>query len=191
MTEVPWTHRRSKWADDKRWKALLEKVAEMSRDGMHVSSYRGSPMEGEKTVYCMAAFYIKDSDYSEREMYLLSCDESLVVKTEGPWIDSGDQYWPVMAKRDEDVGNALITEAYEHYLIQKDSAKPGQGDGFGGSEFRIQYFGHEWSRLVEWVSHWQIAEMSRDPLIISHNLWGQGTIPPRHRHLFKPNCKIL
>jgi len=94
-------------------------------------------------------------------------------------------------------GHALITPEYMHYTVHKDSANPGQGDGFGGAEFRIE--------LLLSTAYWDLEKLGfrvkilgdaldagTDRYILeTQNLWQQGTIPERHRHLFTPNCRIL
>jgi hypothetical protein len=207
VDERPWTHRKSKWAGDRRWAAILAKVDEISLT--KPMAMRGSAMESERSgaaasrVYCKAVFYT-DRTVTEKEMYLIEAyydwNDEVVVKLDGPYDDSSDDYWLNMAERDKREGNGLITEDYYHYTVHPNSAKPGQGDGHGGAEFKFRILDNGLAarlmanKKLNVDYHMAVGDRTFENsywYVTTRNLWAQSCIPRKHRHLFKPNVRPI
>jgi hypothetical protein len=121
----------------------------------------------------------------------LNARNELYVTIEGPYVDSDDDYWLDMVEQDRN-GNALITERYTHYTVGPDSIKPGAGDGFGGWQFRVQLLTPLLDAHVLENKGLKIERLEEGQFVLTtRNLWQQGVIPTAHRHLFRPNCKVL
>ena len=171
---------------DPKWLKVLAKVDEIGRKpGYRFSTRSAALYDGQKKwTYCHAKFYV-DEELREQELYIISSNGTR-VDVEGPFDDSSDQYWMEQLK---DQSNVLITSDYKHYRVHPDGAN--SPAGFGGSQFRIRYFGKDWEKLKANVSIFDIDPETEQPIIRTRNLWMQSAIPKKHQHLFEPNCKIL
>ena len=206
---LPWTHRKSKWADDKRWKAILDKVDEMAKK--FPRSMRGPAMETEGSgaakpvVYCKAVFY-DDKTCTQKSMYLISAHENtvkfrgplgaIIVEVDGPYEDAADDYWQARAEFDK-TRAAVITADWVHQTVYLDRTSDSDLAGFGGAEFRFDLLTLETvSRFKEFglkIESTQMRGGATDAYtiytLVSHNVMWQGVIPAKHRHLFKVNAK--
>lgn len=209
VEEVPWPQQKSKYADDKRWKAILEKVEEMSKDTP--MSMRGQAMESEahpnkSVVTCKAVFY-DDKTCTSKSMYLISAYENtvkfrgelgaIIVEVDGPYEDADDAYWTAMADSE---GNAIITPDWTHYTISKDNPEAVRhgGGGFGGAEFRFEI--ESMTVVQELIKCGLDVKKAKDEyaefeqitwILTTRNCWHQGVIPRKHRHLFKVNAEMV
>lgn len=199
---VPWTHTPSKWAEDKRWAAILAKVEEMQQGGLPMLR-RGVAMESRDTLYCHVTFYDSRA-LEEKSLYIISAHENgskhklhpgeINVQVEGPYADAGDDYWREQASIDERSDRCcIITDEYVHYTVRPDVK---QFAGFGGAEFRFKLLDIEDIGYYErqGIQVEREDESSSDAgyvgVVISHNVWYQGKIPMKHRYLFKPNATM-
>jgi hypothetical protein len=201
--EIPWTHRPSKWVGDERWKLILDKVAEMC-DGPNAEyrmSSRGAPMESEGRepwVYCILKADRRDTpDDGTHEVFKIGAgrtriNSELVLEVEGPWLDSADWYWIPMVEQCK--GRRIVTEDWVHRTVHKDdpeAVRRGAG-GHGGAEFRFLIDPSDLTKFTsQGIQATKGPENSGKDMIITHNCWYQGVIPPKHRHLFKVNAEMV
>ena len=84
-------------------------------------------------------------------------------------------FWVRMAGQDLEAANkerTIVTSKYSHYRIVADESGPAKFRGSYGRSF-----------IVTWL------DPDRAPSVTA-NLWSQGTVPERWRHMFKPNAEI-
>jgi hypothetical protein len=116
---------------------------------------------------------------------------TIETRIDGPFEDNDDAYWLEVAEHDK-TRVALVTPEYQHFVVVSDSAQP--NGGMGGAEYRIVITNDSDAEYMQ-AANLQIEDCSYDGedwyLLTTHNLWGQGVIPPKHRHLFQVNCKVL
>jgi hypothetical protein len=142
----------------------------------------GEPIDGYRPTYV----FIVEAYYNH--------NKSLVTKLDGPYEDSHDEYWIGMRRGDND-RPYIVTHDWVHETISKDSPNPGQGDGFGGREFKLELLNKETAeRFKKAGLKVEFTPNDEDPsgaILTTRNRWHQGVIPPKHRHLWTPNAKHL
>lgn len=186
---------------DPLWKAILAKIDELEKEGYRLSSrslgwshqFNENHPQQMMTVY--KAYAPGDTEHCVRQVFVIEASEpstymrnqSIHVTVDGPYEDSSNQFWKNTLK--DDKGRVfLVTEDWHHYVVEPDSRSPGPGDGFDGRLFTVEYTGNP-----EFLRQKRIKfEENDDKIIIfGRNVWSQGTIPPKHRHLWNINAKIL
>jgi hypothetical protein len=215
FTEVEpdsWVLRASKWKDDERWMAIIRKVREMCEQpgSPHRMRMRGSAWESEPSgarkpwVHCKLEVTKRDApDDGTYEMFILSAGPSsfhrdngkIQVDVDGPYIGYSKDYW------EKQIGNprAIITPDWVHRTVHKDDPEAVRhgGGGHGGAEFRFKI------ESLEMVQRMTMNGIKVEPynapgegeqqfwVVVTHNCWYQGVIPPQMREHFKINAEMV
>lgn len=179
------------------WPAILQEHERLQATGLR-TSVRGAGYRLNNSMLCIATYYPSLNDTTKHVYHItawLNLKGEIEVKSEGPFIDSANQYWDEMLKRDSDEGNAIVTADFQHYTIHPDSKNPGWGDGHGGSlfEFKIDnvFVAERFIKAglnVEKV--WLDGERPYW-ILRSRNVWSQNNIPMAHRSKFPVNAELL
>jgi hypothetical protein len=187
-------------------KAVLDKVAEIDQDGIHKMSSRGAILEGHNSKVCISKFY-RDPEYSETDVFVISAYRNrsgeIIVRVEGPYDDTNDEYWLSMAEYDKDRKNvAIITPDWVHRTVSKGELNY-EFAGHGGSEFRFKILGSNAdTKALLYRGQGLTVEIEQDPMklgelhrweyiLVTRNCWYQGKIPKKHRHLFAINAEMV
>jgi hypothetical protein len=177
---------------------ILDKIDKIGRDGVHVFSGRGTAMtDPNGTVYCIAKFY-NSADLNTQDVFVISVHQypsyhkfrgQLHLEVKGPYEDSSDDYWIACAEHDKN-RRAIITEDWTHRTVSKD-VRDRDLAGHGGAEFRFKV-------NQETAERFEAAGLKVDSeradgtrILTTRNVWYQGVIPPKHRHLFKVNAEMV
>lgn len=186
---------------DPLWVAILEKIQDIEKQGYQPSSrsvaythqYNENHPKSMITIY--KAYASDDTEHCVRQVFVIEAREpsnyerakNIHVSVEGPYDDSDDVFWQGNSKADKN-RVFLVTDTWNHYTVDQDRRDPGPGDGFGGRLFTVEYTG-----TAEFLRQKRIKFEKKDDKIVifSRNVWSQGTIPPKHRHFWSINAKIL
>lgn len=186
---------------DPLWRTVLAKIQELQDKGYAMSS-RGVAMYGSEKNSCSClykAYTEKDLEQGTRSVFLVEAWYSsgiMKAKVEGPFEDSGDEFWATLRACDNGSQNWIVTPEWVHYTVHKDSESPGQGDGYGGSLFTFQIESPTVTARLTEAGLKVVQQEAKEGHqvfwhLMSRNTWFQGIIPPRHRHLWTPNAKLL
>ena len=94
-----------------------------------------------------------------------------------------------MHQRDQEKGDGLVAEIdgqRYHYVVMKDSDRPGDVDGHGGREFTIEFIDRAFGKAL-WEKGFKFDNRQ---CLVTRNLWSQDLIPKAHWSKFSVNCKI-
>lgn len=192
---------------DPRWEAILEWIEK--RRATNPLATRSVCMESGKSgghlgsLSCLVKLY-DDRTCTTKSAYLVSATVntvkflgplgSIVINVDGPFEDASDEYWQEAAKNWSD--RAIITEDWVHRTVQKDDPKAvaSGGGGHGGAEFQFVITDDAYAARLK-AAGLKIKDYNHDGedwyLLTTRNCWHQGTIPAKHRHLFKVNAKMV
>jgi hypothetical protein len=198
--------------DDPLWDACLAKVKEMERKGWRMASrsaayhsQQGPRKEPVPRLCIFKAYAPGDAEMAISYVFEIEAWYSshyqhkgeIEVQIKGPYEDSHDHYWLGMHRADNDPKGLqlwIVTPDYCHYTISKDSRNPGQGDGYGGRLFAFAITSDESAERMT-KAGLKISDYNHDGedwyKLESRNVWLQGFIPPKHRHLWTPNAEIV
>lgn len=181
--------------------AILTKIDELEKEGYQLSfrgygwTYQYNENHPQQMMTVYKAYAPGDTEHCVRQVFVIEAsepskymlDQSIHVTVDGPYEDSGNHFWN-NTREDDEKRVFLVTEDWHHYVVEPDSRSSGPGDGFDGRLFTIEYTGNP-----EFLRQKRIKfEENDDKIIIfSRNVGSQGTIPPKHRHLWSINAKIL
>ncbi len=185
---------------DPRWTAILLRIEEMIAEG-RVQQRRSSALTSgasgahKGSMFCHVWLY-EDRALETKSLYIVSAHEDhrgrMGVTVEGPFDDASDKYWNDMARNDKRNGNAIVTGDWVHRTVSRDDgrARPAHR-GHGGAEFKFNLYDKEHAEKLD--ARGFTVEQADDGewYLTSHNVWHQGKIPLKHRHLFEINARMV
>jgi len=201
---------------DPLWEACLQKVEEMQKQGWRMSSqspayhYQNGPRKEPVPRMCVFGAYAPgDSEMAVVHVFHIEARyghfQEIEVRVDGPFEDSRDRYWLEQRERDSAAGRTwIVTPDYCHYVVNKD-VKNGEWAGHAGRLFVFEFIApgdhvkfHEAGLKVllagerdDWAGPQLYHNDGDVPRLYTRNLWHQGYIPPKHRHLWTPNAEML
>lgn len=201
------------------WQACLDKVAEMEKEGWvmmtrsaaYVSEQGPRDADQEKwpRMCIYKAYAPGDRELAVSYVFEIKAGYSsyfqnrggIEVRVKGPYEDSHDAYW--LEQRQHDGGRAwIVTPNYCHYVVHKDRTGSPNFAGYGGRLFVFEFIvpgdhvkfkeaGLKVLLAGESSFTTQYHNDGEVPRLYTRNLWHQGYIPPKHRHLWTPNAEIV
>jgi hypothetical protein len=145
------------------WKGVLALVEDLPRETGGTSRSVGDFTEdGLGGAAMRATFKVGQEDGSDKVYAITVAVEQSV--------DHNDKFWGPGGRRDgDDLAKRVVIDG-EHYTLGED--KPGyEWKGFGGRRFDIEFFDGR--------------------KVTTHDLWHQGTIPPKWRERYPDNARFV
>jgi hypothetical protein len=135
----------------------------------------GDTQEGEEDYFPKYVWIIEVSEEDEGRIH---------TKLSGPFEDSDDDYWLEQREHDNDRAH-LVTQDWYHFLVRPDGEEP---VGYEGQEFKFRLRSTNLYLNLKDAGLNVERNVERQYVLTTRNLWSQGIIPPKHRHLWVPNC---
>lgn len=147
---------------DAMWRGVLVVGESIPKPGNNSRTCADRTDDGMGGYAVRATYGVRQPDGSQK-MYVVtvSVEES---------TDHGDSFWGPGGVRDSDDPTKRVVVNGEHYYLGDD--KPGYGfKGFGGHRWEIEFFDGR--------------------KVITHDLWHQGTVPPKWRERYPDNARFV
>jgi len=194
------------------WQACLDKVEEMQREGWVMSTRSSSyisesgPRDADSELWsrmCIFKAYAPgDKEMAVAYVFQITASHgryyqdrgAIQVRVEGPYEDSHDAYWLEQREHDNDPKRCwIVTPNYVHYVVAKDRADHHDSAGYAGQLFTFVIKSDEMAERMK-AAGLKVSDYNHDDedwyKLETRNLWHQGYIPQKHRHLWTPNAMI-